>query len=101
MSDTTDGSAVTPAQTLEYVRNVAQAALELRPEQVARIHMETLLVDGLQLDSLKQVVLMTSIEESFGFEFSPDDLDRVQRFETVGDLVAFVRDRATAAPVLK
>jgi acyl carrier protein len=61
--------------------------------------METSLrLDGFQLDSLKQVVLMARIEDCFGFEFSPEDLDRVQRFEAVGDLVTLVRDRAKTTP---
>jgi acyl carrier protein len=60
--------------------------------------MQTSLVDGLTLDSLKQVILMADIEESFGFQFSPDDLEHVRELETVADLVAFVRHRATAIP---
>jgi acyl carrier protein len=101
MSEAADGSVVTEEQTLDFLRNVAQTALELPPDLVAHIGRETSLLDGFQLDSLKQVVLMARIEDSFGFEFSPDDLDRVQQFETVGDLIALVRDRATTAPLVR
>jgi acyl carrier protein len=86
------------ADVLERLKGLASAALELQPEQVARIQLETPLVEGLQLDSLKQVVLMSGIEESFGFEFTPDDADAAQKLETVGDLVSLVRQRAAGSP---
>jgi acyl carrier protein len=101
MSEAADESVVTQEQTLDFLKNVAHSALELPPDLVANIGMDTSLVDGFQLDSLKQVVLMARIEDSFGFEFSPDDLDRVQQFETVGDLIALVRARATTAPLVQ
>jgi acyl carrier protein len=90
------GSALTSEQAFEQLKELAQSALELQPEQVELIGLDTSLVEGLQLDSLKQVVLMASIEESFGFEFSPDDLDRIRELVTVGDLVRFLQERATS-----
>jgi acyl carrier protein len=101
MPESTGKLVVTDEQTLACLKSLAQRTLDLRPEQVAAIEPDTSLVEGLQLDSLKQVVLMASIEESFGFEFSPEDLDRIQEMETVADLVGFVRERATAVPEWK
>jgi acyl carrier protein len=83
---------------LEHLKEVARKELDLLPEQIARIQLDTPIVEGLQLDSLKQVVLITNLEETFGFEFSLEDREEVQGLETVGDLVRLVRRRANAAP---
>jgi len=53
-------------------------------------------VEGLQLDSLRQVVLVTSIEGQFGFELTHEDRDRLVALRTVGDLIGLIRERATA-----
>jgi acyl carrier protein len=99
MSEAADGPVVSREETLDFLKNVAQAVLELPPDVVATMRMETSVLDAFQLDSLKQVVLMAHIEDAFGFEFSPDDLDRMQHIETVGDLVALVAARATTSPL--
>ena len=84
---------MTDEEILSKLRNIAQAELELRPEQAERIQMETAIVDGLQLDSLKQVILLTSVEETFQFELTLEDRQSLQGLATVGDLVRFVRSR--------
>lgn len=98
MHETTNGSALTDARLLEHLKALARTELELRPEHIAGIDLDTPIVEGLQLDSLKQVVLMANLEETFGFELSPADLGRVQELQTVGDLVRLVRERATDIP---
>lgn len=82
---------------LERLRALALAELEMKPDDIRRVGPDTLLVEGLQLDSLRQVVLVTSIESEFGFELGHEDHDRVNALRTVGDLVRLIRDRAPAA----
>lgn len=72
---------------LSHLKKVAQDQMNLTPEQIEAIRPETRIVDGLQLDSLAQVVLMTSIEHDFGCTFSPEELQGV---ETVNDLVQLI-----------
>ena len=84
---------MTDEEILTTLRNIAKAELELRPEQVERIQMATPIVDGLQLDSLKQVILLTSVEERFQFELTLEDRQSLQGLANVGDLVRFVRRR--------
>jgi len=79
---------------LERLRLLARDELELKPDDLARLGPETQLVEGLQLDSLKQVVLVTYIEEEFGFELAYDDGERLQSMRTVGDLIRLIRERA-------
>jgi len=82
---------------LERLRALAREELEMKPDDVARVGPETLLVEGLQLDSLRQVVLVTSIEEQFGFELTHADRGRLLALRTVGDLVRLIRERASSA----
>lgn len=72
---------------LSHLKQVAQEQLNLTPEQIEAIRPEVRIVDGLELDSLAQVVLMTSIERDFGCTFSPEELQSV---ETVNDLVQLI-----------
>jgi acyl carrier protein len=88
-----EGPVPSEADVLERLRAVAREELELRPEELPGLGPETLLVEGLQLDSLRQVVLVTSLEEQFGFELTHEDRDRLLGLRTVGDLVALIRDR--------
>jgi acyl carrier protein len=82
---------------MERLRALALAELEMKPDDVMRVGPETLLVEGLQLDSLRQVVLVTSIEAEFGFELGHEDHERVNALRTVGDLVRLIRERAATA----
>jgi acyl carrier protein len=66
---------------------------------VDRITTDTRIVEGLQLDSLRQVVLVTGVEERFGFEFEPEELMALGSGGTVGDLVRMIQRRAGTAPV--
>ena len=75
------------ASILSYLKRVGREQMNLTPEQIEAIRPETRIVDGLELDSLAQVVLMTSIEHDLGCTFSPEELQGV---ETVQDLVRLI-----------
>jgi len=83
---------ITEEDILCHLKKVALDELELKPEEVETLGLETPIVEGLRLDSVTQVVLMTEIEEYYGLEFEPEDRDRL---ETLADIVAFIKERAT------
>jgi acyl carrier protein len=89
---------LTDDQLLEHLKVVARTELYLGPDQVDRIGLDTPIVEGLQLDSLKQIMLMANIEQAFGLEFSAQDREQVQHLDTVGDLVRLVRSRVATEP---
>ena len=63
----------------------------MTPEQIEAIGMNVRLLDALQLDSLAQVLLVTTIEQDFGCAFS---LEQWQNMETVQDLVTMIAQRS-------
>jgi acyl carrier protein len=75
---------------LEHLKTIAKEQLNLTPEQIQAIGPSVSLVDALQLDSLAQVVLVTTIEQDFGCAFG---LDQWQQLETVQDLVKMIAGR--------
>lgn len=76
---------------LAFLRNVVEEELELGPEQIAQIGLDTPIVEGLQLDSVTQVVLLTAIEEEYDFLFAYEDRERL---ETIQDLVEMIEERS-------
>ena len=66
-------TASTAQDILDYLKTVARTELELTPSQVTGIRPETVIVDGLQLDSLKQVDLARQLEDTFEFELTLED----------------------------
>ncbi|MGH7340490.1 MAG: acyl carrier protein [Candidatus Rokuibacteriota bacterium] len=94
MSEISDGSRLSESQVLAHLRMLANTELELSSEQIARIELDTPLIEGLQLDSLKQVVLIANLEETYGFVLTPAELERLQGLRTVGDLVRMIRQRS-------
>ena len=76
---------------LEYLRELAEEELELSEEQISQMELDTSIVEGLQLDSVSQVVLISSIEENYGFLFDLEDREKIQ---TVRDLVEMILARA-------
>jgi acyl carrier protein len=90
-------SPLSDIQMLARLRMLARTELELPPEQVARIELDTPIVEGLQLDSLKQVVLIANLEETYGFVLSPTEIEELQALRTVGDLVSMIRRHASVA----
>lgn len=75
------------ASILAHLKQVAQEQLNMTPEQVEAIRPDARIVDGLELDSLAQVVLMTSVERDFGCTLHPEELQNV---ETVDDLLQLI-----------
>jgi acyl carrier protein len=75
---------------LEHLKKIAREQLNLTPEQIAAISPNVSLMDSLQLDSLAQVVLVTTIEQDFGCAFG---LEQWQQLDTVADLVKMIASR--------
>ena len=78
-------------EILAYLKEIAEEELEVAEEQISRIALDTQIVEGLQLDSVSQVVLITNIEEKYGFLFDLEDREKIQ---TVQDLVEMILARA-------
>ena len=76
---------------LAYLKELAEEELELPQDQIDRLTFDTQIVEGLQLDSVSQVVLITSIEEEYGFLFDFEDREKIR---TVRDLVDMILARA-------
>jgi len=91
------GATMSDEEVLERLRTLARETLEMKPDDLARMGLETPLVEGLQLDSLRQVMLVTSVEEQFGFELTPEDNDRLPSLRTVSDLVRLIQERVPPA----
>jgi acyl carrier protein len=81
---------------LAHLRMLAGTELELEADQIDRIELDTPIVEGLQLDSLKQVVLIANLEDTYGFELAPQDFDQLQSLKTVGDLVRMIQQHSSA-----
>jgi acyl carrier protein len=75
---------------LEHLKKIAREQLNLTPEQITAIGPNASLMDALQLDSLAQVVLVTTIEQDFGCAFG---LEQWQQLNTVDDLVKMIAGR--------
>jgi acyl carrier protein len=80
----------TEEKILQHLKEIAEQQLNMSPEQMAAIDMDASLLDALQLDSLAQVVLVTTIEQDFGCAFS---LEQWQQMGTVRDLVRMISER--------
>ena len=75
---------------LEQLKKIAREQLNLTPDQIEAIGPGVPLMDALQLDSLAQVVLVTTIEQDFGCAFG---LEQWQQLVTVQDLVKMIASR--------
>lgn len=95
MSDPKAGPSISIEEIVAYLKRTAQAHLNLTPEQLQQIQVDFPLVEGLQLDSLAQVTLISAIEDDFGFVLEPEDR---QQIHTVRDLVHFIQTRAAKTP---
>jgi acyl carrier protein len=94
--DDTRAEALSDAQLLAQIRMLAATELELKEEQVAGVQLDTPIVEGLELDSLKQVMLLTSLEETYGVVLAPATVEELRALRTVGDLVRLIRERSSA-----
>ena len=77
-------------EILDFLKSIAQEELELTEDEIAQMTLETRIVEGLQLDSVDQVVLVTAIEDHYDFQFDFEDGERVG---TLSDLVQMIRER--------
>lgn len=75
---------------LDYLKDIAREELELSEEQIEQMDLDTPLVEGLRLDSVTQVVLITAIEDHYGIQFELEDGEGLQ---TVRDLVTIIEER--------
>ena len=86
----------TEQEILAFLLAHAAETLEMPPADLQRIDRDTPIVEGLRLDSLRQVVFVTGVEEHFGFEFEPEELQRLAD-GTIGDLMRVIQERAASA----
>jgi acyl carrier protein len=85
------------ASVIAHLKQIARDELKLRPDEIERIDSNTSLIEGLQLDSLTQVVLLSEIEARYGVALDVGGQEELERIETVGDLVALISDRVTSS----
>lgn len=82
----------TNSTTLDDVKSVIVESLGIE-DRADALSADTELFGSLpELDSLALIVLATSLEERFGFEFEDDDFTG-EVFETIGSLTQFVEQR--------
>ena len=79
---------------LEYLKQVAREQLNMTPEQIESIKVDAPLMEALPLDSLNQVILVSTIERDFGQTFEPEQW---QALGTVQDLVKMIAEEQAAA----
>lgn len=79
---------------LEYLKQVAREQLNMTPEQIGSIKVDAPLMEALPLDSLNQVILVSTIERDFGQTFEPEQW---QALATVQDLVKMIAGEQAAA----
>jgi acyl carrier protein len=82
---------VTNGEVLAQVRESLADLFEIEP---GRIHMDTLLYDDLEIDSIDAVDLLDRLKRKTGCKFAVEDFRSVR---TVGDLVQVVERKLTAA----
>ena len=78
---------------LEYLKQVAREQLNMTPEQIDTIKPDTPLMEALPLDSLNQVILVSTIERDFGQTYEPEQW---QDLATVRDLVKMIAGEQAA-----
>ncbi len=75
---------------LDFLKEIAREELELSEEQIEQMDLDTPLMEGLNLDSVTQVVLITAIEDHYGFQFELEDGEGLR---TVRDLVVIIQEK--------
>jgi acyl carrier protein len=84
------GTGPSEDEILDFLKTIAEEELELTEEQIGQMTLETRIVEGLQLDSVDQVVLVTALEDHYDFQFDFEDGERVG---TLKDLVTMIQER--------
>ena len=87
-------SSLTDEAILAQLKRIAREQLELQPERIERINLDARIVQGLELDSLAQVVLLTQVEEHYQLVIGLEDRERLHEVDSVGDLVSLIRELA-------
>lgn len=72
---------------LEQLRELAKDELNLTSEQLAAIDLDAPIIDALQLDSLRSVVLLSGVERLYGCVF---DAMTLQEIRTLRDFVHLI-----------
>jgi len=88
----------TDGELLNQLRTIARDDLEIEADRIHGIGLDTVLADGLRLDSLNQVILLARIEDLFGVVFSLEDREQLLALRTVGDLVGLLQQRMGQGP---
>lgn len=91
---------LTEDEIIDRLKACAVDALELAPEDVRDVTRTTPIVEGLRLDSLRQVILLAKVEEAYSFEFDPEDLAAMGARATVGEFAQLVLRRASTTAAL-
>lgn len=89
--------AAVSASVVAHLKQIARDELRLRPDEIDRIDSSTSLIEGLQLDSLTQVVLLSELETRYGIALDMAGQEELERIETVGDLVALITRRVSSS----
>src|SRR4051812_35948149 len=83
---------ISAEEIIVYLKKTAQEQLNLTPEQLSQINLDLPIVEGLQLDSLAQVTLISAIEDDFGMVLEPEDREQIR---SVKDLVRMIQEKAS------
>ena len=79
--------------TLEEVRLVLKDSLQLAEQRTAALHENSGLLGELpELDSMAVVLIITALEDRYGFMVDDDEIS-AETFETLGSLVRFVESK--------
>ena len=78
--------------TPQEVRNILAQSLQLGP-RAERLNADSPLLGAIpELDSMAVVMILTAMEEHFGFSVDDDEIS-ADTFETLGTLTAFVEQK--------
>ena len=76
---------------LEKILDILESQLGIDTTEVTE---DTSFRDDLKIDSLDLYELVTALEDEYGIEIQPEELDEVK---TVGDVIAFLAERGIEA----
>ena len=88
-------NSISRAATLDELKRVLRDTLQLGPRAAALTEKSPLLGTIPELDSMAVVVVMTAVEERFGFTIADDEVS-AETFATLGSLADFVDEKLRA-----
>ena len=86
--------ALTEDAILDRLKVYARDELEIPDAVVDPVGPATLLIEGLELDSLRQAMLLALIEEDYGVRLDGIDTGEFVALASVGDLVRLIQQHA-------